>query len=130
MSKTKTVKRSKEVQRKAKPQDAAVKTKEASVKPDVAATTPYAAADGICVTCVHRAKCLFLKAARRPIMFCDEFSNEAIGTQQYAPEGEQLVDGHNYEQGPPPSICVNCDNRLTCMHRKPDEPVLECEDYQ
>jgi hypothetical protein len=130
MSKTKTVTRTKDTWRQLSALDAAAQTQPADVKPAVAATTSYAMQDGICLTCNHRPKCLFFKAARRPILFCDEFDNQTSDAHVEDPQTVLLVDGHSYEQGPLPSICVNCDNRLTCMHRKPDEPVLECEDYQ
>jgi hypothetical protein len=90
----------------------------------------YTEAQGICQTCVHRPRCLFFKAARRPIQFCDEFDDHHNGVAPAGTDGQPLLDGHSYEQGPPPGICVNCDHRLSCMHRKPNEPVLECEDYQ
>lgn len=129
MAKTKTVKCATESRASSQLPEAAMGTTTAEVKPDPAKTFSYTLGQGICLTCNHSSKCLFFRAARRPIMFCDEFDNQSNGAPLAAPSSEQLRDGHNYEQGPPPSICVNCDNRLACMHRTAGEPVLECEDY-
>ena len=35
----------------------------------------YAINKGICSTCIHQPNCLFVKAIRQPIHFCDEFNN-------------------------------------------------------
>lgn len=92
-------------------------------------TQAYKPVLGICSTCRHLQRCLFVKAARQPIQFCEEFDERAKeGECETAslPERSQAVsDG----QGVDPGICVNCDSRLTCMHRKPGETVYECQDY-
>jgi hypothetical protein len=92
-------------------------------------TQAYKPVLGICSTCRHLPRCLFVKAARQPIQFCEEFDEQARdGEDESAslPERSQAVsDG----QGNDPGICVNCDSRLTCMHRKPGETVYECQDY-
>ncbi|HES58625.1 MAG TPA: hypothetical protein ENO21_04255 [Firmicutes bacterium] len=92
-------------------------------------TRAYKPVLGICSTCRHLPRCLFVKAARQPIQFCEEFDERAEGgegeTVGLAERSQVVTDG----QGVDPGICVNCDSRLTCMHRKPGETVYECQDY-
>jgi hypothetical protein len=38
---------------------------------DAASARRHPAQEGSCQTCVHRPRCLFFKAARRPIVFCE-----------------------------------------------------------
>jgi hypothetical protein len=97
------------------------------------ATSTQVKEAGLCVTCRHAPRCLFYKAARQAIWFCDEFDDtQGEGkTSTSTPMPKNYLDEqpHDLEQGPPPSLCVNCENRMTCMNRKPGETVLECEDY-
>ena len=39
--------------------------------------TPCAPMSGICSTCIHEGGCLFQKASRYPVWFCDHFHTEA-----------------------------------------------------
>ena len=86
---------------------------------------------GICSTCRHRPRCLFFKAARQPIHTCEEFAVAGAGEEPVAADSGQLTysDGVEYGEGQSAGLCVNCETRLTCMHRRPGEPVTECEDY-
>jgi len=107
--------------------------KQAQAKPEAAkvmVVTPRPTAAGICSTCRHEPRCLFARAARQPIQHCEEFDDggskakAAPATKPVAKSG-----GIKYGQGQAEGICVNCDTRLTCMHREPGKTVLECEDY-
>ena len=92
-------------------------------------TTPYAKELGICQTCNHLPRCLFVKAARRPIMFCDEFDNKDA-THSVSATGQPHPSGGSTGQGPEPGLCVNCDTRLDCSFREPSTTVQECEEYR
>ena len=92
-------------------------------------TTQYAKELGICQTCNHQPRCLFVRAARRPIMFCDEFDNRSA--EQTAPAAcQSRPSGHSAGQGPEPGLCTNCDTRLDCNYREPGTTVHECEEYR
>lgn len=92
-------------------------------------TQAYSASLGICSTCAHQPRCLFVRAARQPIQFCEEFDDRSQAGQpgqQTRPRLRQVAtDG----QAVDPGICVNCDSRLTCMHRKPGVTMYSCEEY-
>jgi hypothetical protein len=92
-------------------------------------TTAYAKELGICQTCNHQPRCLFARAARRPIMFCDEFDN-TDATQSAPAASQPRPSGHTTGQGPEPGLCVNCDTRLDCNHREPGTTVHECEEHR
>lgn len=87
---------------------------------------------GICSTCRHQSRCLFFKAARQEIHHCEEFDDAhqpGDGPNVAVKETVSRPGGVNTEQGQAVGLCTNCDTRLTCMHRKPGETVLKCEDY-
>jgi len=129
MAKVKTAKSADDQRTRARQPDA-TRPERGGDSSDAGLARRYIGAEGLCQTCAHRPRCLFFKAARRPILFCDEFDDQHNGAAPADADGQPLLDRHSYEQGPPPSICINCDHRLTCMYRRPNEPVLECEDYQ
>ena len=86
---------------------------------------------GICLSCVHRATCLFLASARRPIYFCEEFDDRNGNSESAAPaqvataNREEINYGEAQEQG----LCANCVSKADCMNRRPGVAVWHCEDY-
>lgn len=86
---------------------------------------------GVCQSCVHRATCLFLASARRPIFFCEEFddrngcSEATAFTQASTANRERINYGEAQEQG----LCANCISKTDCMNRQPGVAVWHCEDY-
>jgi len=86
---------------------------------------------GICSTCDHAPSCLFLRASRKPVWFCDEFSDAQAGSAGASRPVISLttVKELNYSEALELGLCANCEARKACMHRRPGEPVLECEDY-
>jgi hypothetical protein len=83
---------------------------------------------GICATCNHQAGCLFLKAARRPIAFCEEFDSSGHSTPRQvavAPTRPAFNFGEGQEQG----LCADCAAKTGCMNRRPGSAVWNCEDY-
>ena len=86
---------------------------------------------GICSTCRHQSRCLFFKAARQAIHHCEEFDDANKAGDKANVTGKTIAKPGdvNLEQGQSAGLCTNCDTRLTCMHRKPGETVLKCEDY-
>ena len=85
--------------------------------------------EGICVTCRHAPRCLFVKATRRPIQHCEEFDDGGSAAKPGNIPALKVDKGINLEQGQAVGLCANCDTRLTCMHREPGVNVQECEDY-
>lgn len=93
------------------------------------ATQAYRQQLGICTTCSHLSRCLFVKAARQPIQFCEEFDDKSQSAQPGAQAQPVLRLVATDGQGVDPGLCVNCDSRLNCMHRQPGVPMYQCEDY-
>lgn len=85
---------------------------------------------GICSTCNHNASCLFLKSARHPIAFCEEFDDSQ--KQQSAQRAVALPpepQGINFEQGQAEGVCVTCAHRPSCVYRQPGVAVWDCSDF-
>ena len=84
---------------------------------------------GICTTCNHVKSCLFAKAMRNPIWNCDEFDSSAAAAAPVAVTPSPKTDERHYGEAVREGLCVNCESRTSCAHRKPGITVLECEDY-
>lgn len=87
------------------------------------------AAQGLCITCRHEPRCLFVKAARLPIQHCEEFDDGGSAAKSGLTSAAPATPAVTFGQGQTVGICTNCDTRLTCMHREPGANVQECEDY-
>lgn len=84
---------------------------------------------GLCITCRHQNRCLFVKAARQPIWYCDEFDsgNEGEGD---APRAVPPKPAANLGEGQPEGLCADCAERSDCTQRQPGVAVSECADYR
>jgi hypothetical protein len=83
---------------------------------------------GVCSTCRHLDRCLFVKAARQPIWSCEEFDSSGAATSGAArtlPQPRPVNLGEGQAEG----LCVNCEVRTGCALRKPGVTVVECESY-
>jgi hypothetical protein len=109
--------------------DAELDPEHAGTPGEAGQTKEYARELGICLTCSHQPRCLFVRAARRPIMYCDEFDNQSA-SPALPDNGQPLPASHTLGQGPEPGLCVNCEERLGCNHRDPETTVHECEEYR
>ena len=85
---------------------------------------------GICTTCNHMPTCLFLKVARNPVWFCDEFtSDSAASSAKIAALPELEVKARSNEKldwG----LCSNCAELEKCAYRALGKAVLHCEEYR
>lgn len=84
---------------------------------------------GICATCNHQATCLFLRAARHPIAFCEEFDASGAASPRPAVKTAARPD-FNFGEGQELGLCADCAEKTGCMHRKPGAAVWNCEDYR
>ena len=88
---------------------------------------------GLCVTCMHAASCVTLKASQRPIWFCEEFDVHGV------PENTKSVLLAVPVPGPSPAngngdalglgLCANCATKADCMYRQAGKTVINCEEY-
>jgi ribosomal protein L37AE/L43A len=80
---------------------------------------------GICSTCRHEPRCLFVKAARQTIWQCEEFC--AGGDTAPAHHTAPLPSSG---EGQPVGLCADCAERGDCSQRQPGVLVTECADYR
>lgn len=83
---------------------------------------------GVCSTCRHLDRCLFVKAARQAIWSCDEFDDGGASAAGATRPVMQLKPA-NLGEGQQEGLCVNCEARTGCTLRKPGVAVVECESY-
>ncbi len=89
---------------------------------------------GICVTCIHRETCAFLKGQTGPIWECGEFStglntisrSKANSRSIKSPHGKTVDESDASDKLA--GLCVNCVHNKTCAFIKP-EGVWHCENY-
>lgn len=89
-------------------------------------------AAGICATCGKHLECMYLKHARGPVWFCEEFdeSGENELEDESVPAARKMEaqldsDQRNAKEG----LCANCENGRRCVLRRP-EGTLYCEEYR
>lgn len=95
--------------------------------------------EGLCSTCKHSSKCIFMKGALQAVQFCEEYepgpSRGKRGNQGIAPGKRTGLDGAcskgaggNGSQ--PLGLCSNCSVRESCVFPKPESGVWHCEEYR
>ncbi len=87
----------------------------------------------LCSTCKHTATCNYVKAARRPSFYCEEFEIEIVDVE--APAGRRPIAplAHpvltNLSNGLI-GLCSDCENHAKCVFPKPEGGVWHCEEYR
>lgn len=93
---------------------------------------------GICSTCNNQSSCLsFQKSVRlnKPVWYCEEFANFTPGMKLDVDNNAEKVSYkpqvNTKEVIPDRSIglCMNCENRESCMLPFPAGGVVYCEEY-
>jgi len=84
---------------------------------------------GICATCNHRAGCLYLKSARRPVAFCEEFDDSGASKAAGCP-ATAARPPVNYGEAQTSGICSSCEGRSECVYRQPGVAIWDCGDYR
>ena len=91
---------------------------------------------GLCMTCSNEPSC-FHRARRGPALFCEMFDDYLPVTMRIA----ATLASSTADASPAPpcadedfetyaGLCMNCDDRRTCGHRKPAGGIWHCEDYK
>ncbi len=93
---------------------------------------------GLCSTCNNRPECLSFQNSmqiNRPVLYCEEFDNFVPGMDIDADENEKndsyRPSDHLNEiiPGRTMGLCINCEDRKTCMLPSPTGGVLYCEEH-
>ncbi|MFC1880450.1 hypothetical protein ACFL2S_02990 [Thermodesulfobacteriota bacterium] len=93
----------------------------------------------ICPTCIYASECVHYQNSQiacKPIWFCENFDNTA--SLQVA-ENEEIYLKERSSQSSKPGIvaisgrmkglCINCDNRASCLFPIVEGGVWHCEEY-
>ena len=105
------------------------RTTQDTLKTQELVTSARATELGICTTCNHAPECVNLKAAGRPIWYCDQFDvfvpagAQSVRSKDLSPEPALATNGGHE------GLCQNCSDRSTCINRVPGQPVWECEEH-
>jgi hypothetical protein len=94
---------------------------------------------GICQTCIYVFECVHYQnsqIASKPIWFCENFDNR---TSPQVTENEKIYADERSSQSSNPGIdaipgrmkglCINCDNRASCLFPIVEGGVWRCEEY-
>jgi len=93
---------------------------------------------GICVTCNNRPECLSFQnslRADRVIWNCEEFDDFVPGMKsdsvniKIKNSFKKPVYNDDIIPGRTMGLCINCDNRKTCMLPSPVGGIWHCEEY-
>ncbi len=93
---------------------------------------------GICVTCNNRTECLSLQnslRADRPIWHCEEFDDFVSGMKSDSANIKKKTsfnkpnNNNDIIPGRTMGLCINCENRKTCMLPSPTGGIWHCEEY-
>lgn len=94
---------------------------------------------GICQTCIHVSECVHYQNSQitsKPIWFCENFDNitslqVAENEEIYSEERSSLSSNPGIEAipGRMKGLCINCDNRASCLFPIVEGGVWRCEEY-
>ncbi len=89
-------------------------------------TTEITPDAGLCSTCNNAASC-FYRAQRGPALYCELFDNFVADPPDDPPArprpATNVTNGYT-------GLCMNCENRTTCRHPKPEGGIWHCENYE
>jgi hypothetical protein len=87
---------------------------------------------GLCATCNEAPDCAYAQQATTPVLFCEMF--DASESPEQTSTDEREPDPQIATAAAQPSelkgLCVNCDNRHSCVFPKPEEGIWHCEEYR
>lgn len=89
---------------------------------------------GLCANCDNYTSCIFLRDTKVEIHACEEYSCSHSSTEsknfvlplhaeQKTPFTNESISSRNM------GLCINCENRKTCMYPNVDGGVWHCSDY-
>ena len=93
---------------------------------------------GICITCNNRTECLSLQnslRADRTIWNCEEFDDfvpgmksDSVNIKKKNPFNKPACN-NDIIPGRTMGLCINCEDRKTCMLPSPTGGIWHCEEY-
>ncbi len=93
---------------------------------------PQGTYTGLCINCSEAPNCRYRLSASEPILFCEEYHCSS-GDQNESALNRPAVHAAGDESEAPSlvrGLCVNCENKETCMLPKAEGGVWYCEEYE
>lgn len=92
---------------------------------------------GLCSYCKSESVCTFIRDPNRPVYECDEFEEIHYVSLRVSNQ-KKISPIHSSKnlpspQDPPSSykgLCMNCEQKASCIYPKPEGGVWHCEEYQ
>jgi hypothetical protein len=91
----------------------------------------------ICLLCRNDETCIYPRNSGRPVTECGEFEGYVLPQPKCTPaagtapdNGASLARQQQNDCGPFLGLCVNCEDRETCIYPKPEGGVWRCEEYR
>jgi hypothetical protein len=86
---------------------------------------------GLCSVCKEASTCTYRRNPWQPVWQCDEFECESIQVSTFPPIDSPFKSDTEHESsGKYKGLCVNCENRETCIYQKPEGGVWHCDEYK
>lgn len=82
----------------------------------------------LCSICAGASTCTYPKNSGKPVLFCAEFKEYPSLTRKIDTGTKAVKRSNKYTKGYK-GLCVNCENRETCVFPKPEGGVWHCEEY-
>jgi hypothetical protein len=88
---------------------------------------------GLCSYCKSELNCMFIRDPKRPIFECEEFE-EITYVSIRVPDQKNISSKNPSTREDSPhsykGLCINCEERATCLYPKPEGGVWRCDEYR
>ncbi len=83
---------------------------------------------GLCSTCRYAKTCIFTGNSTRPVYECNEYEVAEAPERIRTREGKESIDRLSDKQYQ--GLCMNCENRSSCIYASTEGGVWHCEEYR
>jgi hypothetical protein len=80
---------------------------------------------GLCATCMNIATCMYRKFQQQSVVYCEEFEIQPTIRKQRTTAVPTCAAEYQYR-----GLCMNCENRNSCMHADTEGGIWHCEEYR
>ncbi|OGC81550.1 MAG: hypothetical protein A2W07_09500 [candidate division Zixibacteria bacterium RBG_16_43_9] len=89
---------------------------------------------GLCLTCQNASTCIYPRNLDQPVLQCEEFDCYETPMERTTVDKILAIARTQAESRPEKmnslkGLCINCENRATCIFPKPETGVWRCEEY-
>jgi hypothetical protein len=92
---------------------------------------------GLCSYCKSELNCMFIRDPKCPVYECEEF--EEITYVSIRGPDQKNISSINSSKNPTTredslrsykGLCINCEEKVTCLYPKPEGGVWRCDEYR